>query len=233
MKQAQNARKQRGRPAQRKGGRSNNSGGGSGNNRPDNRARGNPKQLLEKYKTQARDLLQSGDRVNAEYYLQFADHYQRVLNEMQANQNNRDQQNNQNSAEQQGDQQSNGEGRDDRQPRRGRGRRDHRNRPADSSNQAAEEVKQTEEAKPNQVTSEAPQVDAPVVVDPGVAEQPVEVHPELALGDAAPAEKPKRRAPARRRAAAKPKKAEAAPEAGPQENVASEAAAAPEGGEAA
>ena len=53
-------------------------------NRIDNRARGNAPQLLEKYKTLARDAQQSGDRVLAEYYFQFADHYFRVLAESRA-----------------------------------------------------------------------------------------------------------------------------------------------------
>ena len=50
-------------------------------NRVDNRARGNAAQLLEKYKNLARDAQMAGDRVNTEYYLQFADHYFRVLSE--------------------------------------------------------------------------------------------------------------------------------------------------------
>lgn len=48
-------------------------------NRIDSRARGNAAQLLEKYRNMARDAQLSGDRVNTEYYLQFADHYFRVL----------------------------------------------------------------------------------------------------------------------------------------------------------
>ena len=43
-------------------------------NRIDSRNRGNAAQLLEKYKNLARDAQMSGDRVNTEYYLQFADH---------------------------------------------------------------------------------------------------------------------------------------------------------------
>ena len=50
-------------------------------NRQDNRQRGNAAQLLEKYKSLARDSQLAGDRVQTEYYLQFADHYFRVLNE--------------------------------------------------------------------------------------------------------------------------------------------------------
>ena len=50
-------------------------------NRIDNRARGNAAQLHEKYKNLARDAQTQGDRVMTEYYLQFADHYFRVLSE--------------------------------------------------------------------------------------------------------------------------------------------------------
>ena len=64
-------------PRQQGGG--NNRGNGDSGNRIDNRARGNAAQLLEKYRNMARDAQMSGDRVNAEYYLQFADHYFRVL----------------------------------------------------------------------------------------------------------------------------------------------------------
>lgn len=53
-------------------------------NRLDNRARGNAAQLHEKYKTLARDAQMQGDRVTAEYYLQFADHYFRILAESRA-----------------------------------------------------------------------------------------------------------------------------------------------------
>jgi Domain of unknown function (DUF4167) len=80
----QNSRR-RGRGGQRPQG-----GGGGGNrnqdngNRIDNRSRGNAAQMLEKYKTLARDSQQAGDRVLTEYYLQFADHYFRVLADTRA-----------------------------------------------------------------------------------------------------------------------------------------------------
>ncbi|MDO7835861.1 DUF4167 domain-containing protein [Sphingobium sp. HBC34] len=64
----------------------NNRGGGDNGNRIDNRARGNATQLLEKYRNMARDAQMVGDRVNAEYYLQFADHYFRVLADNRARQ---------------------------------------------------------------------------------------------------------------------------------------------------
>ena len=72
------AGRRRGRGGQRQGGGNSNAGNG---NRIDNRARGNAAQLLEKYKALASDAQRQGDRVNTEYYLQFADHYFRVLAE--------------------------------------------------------------------------------------------------------------------------------------------------------
>ena len=73
------AGRRRGRGGQRTPG--GNSGRPDNGNRIDNRARGNAAQLLEKYKSLARDAQMQGDRVNTEYYLQFADHYFRVLSE--------------------------------------------------------------------------------------------------------------------------------------------------------
>jgi hypothetical protein len=55
--------------------------GGQPGNRQDNRQRGNAAQLLEKYKNMARDAQLGGDRVQSEYYLQFAEHYYRSLGE--------------------------------------------------------------------------------------------------------------------------------------------------------
>jgi hypothetical protein len=80
------AGRRRGRGGQRPQG--GNSGQGS---RIDNRSRGNANQLHEKYKTLARDAQMQGDRVNTEYYLQFADHYFRVLNETRSRQDEQNQ----------------------------------------------------------------------------------------------------------------------------------------------
>ena len=88
------AGRRRGRGGQRSQGGNPGRGPESGN-RIDNRARGNASQLLEKYKALARDAQMQGDRVNTEYYLQFADHYFRVLSESRSrfdeNQNRRPQ----------------------------------------------------------------------------------------------------------------------------------------------
>ncbi len=65
----------------RRRGRGNRNQGGNGSqlNRIDSRARGNAPQMLDKYKKLAQDAHHNGDRVQMEYYLQFADHYFRVI----------------------------------------------------------------------------------------------------------------------------------------------------------
>jgi hypothetical protein len=68
----------------RRRGRGGQRGQNLGGNRQDNRQRGNAAQLLEKYKNMARDAQLAGDRVQSEYYLQYADHYFRVLGENRA-----------------------------------------------------------------------------------------------------------------------------------------------------
>lgn len=69
-----NRRRSRGNSRPQGGG-----GGGQQINRIDSRARGNAPQMLEKYRKLAQDAHLNGDRVQAEYYLQFADHYFRVI----------------------------------------------------------------------------------------------------------------------------------------------------------
>ncbi|HEU5285620.1 MAG TPA: DUF4167 domain-containing protein [Sphingomicrobium sp.] len=76
--------RQGGRRRGRGGQRPQNLGGRPDGNRQDNRQRGNAAQLLEKYKSMARDAQLGGDRVQTEYYLQYADHYYRVLGESRA-----------------------------------------------------------------------------------------------------------------------------------------------------
>lgn len=67
-------------------GNRNQSGGGNQLNRIDSRARGNAPQLLDKYKKLAQDAQHNGDRVQMEQYLQFADHYYRVIADNKARQ---------------------------------------------------------------------------------------------------------------------------------------------------
>lgn len=85
MRNPQQNNNNRNRNRGRGGGRNGQPGGGGGGFRPDNRnndrQRGNASQLLEKYKNLARDAGSAGDRVLAEYYMQHAEHYFRVLAE--------------------------------------------------------------------------------------------------------------------------------------------------------
>ena len=85
MRPTQKSNRSRGR-GNRKGG-----GGGGGNNinrvfdsaGPEGKVRGTPQQIIDKYLSLARDAQTSGDRVAAENFLQHAEHYQRIL--IQAN----------------------------------------------------------------------------------------------------------------------------------------------------
>ena len=79
MNQNRNNNRRRGRGNNRGG-----QGGGNQGNRIDSRARGNAPQMLEKYRKLAHDASLNGDRVQTEYYLQFADHYFRVIADMRA-----------------------------------------------------------------------------------------------------------------------------------------------------
>ena len=79
MNQNRNNNRRRGRGSNRGG-----QGGGNQGNRIDSRARGNAPQMLEKYRKLAHDASLNGDRVQTEYYLQFADHYFRVIADMRA-----------------------------------------------------------------------------------------------------------------------------------------------------
>ena len=53
---------------------------------PDGKVRGTPQQIIEKYQALARDAQVAGDRVAAESYLQFSEHYTRLLGEAQRQQ---------------------------------------------------------------------------------------------------------------------------------------------------
>jgi hypothetical protein len=89
-------------------------GGGSQGNRIDSRARGNAPQLLEKYKKLAHDASLNGDRVQTEYYLQFADHYFRVIADNKAQ---KDEQQGQRARQHERDRDDDGEGEEDYEDR--------------------------------------------------------------------------------------------------------------------
>ncbi len=79
MRQGSNGRRPRGRPHRKQHGGAprHNNFDSSG---PEGRVRGNAHQVYEKYVGLARDALSAGDRVAAENYFQYAEHYYRVLN---------------------------------------------------------------------------------------------------------------------------------------------------------
>ena len=90
----------------------NNRNGYDNNNRIDNRARGNAAQMLEKYKKLAQDTQLNGDRVQAEYFHQFADHYFRVLADFKGRQEVRQDENRQPRGEWRNEEREGGEERD-------------------------------------------------------------------------------------------------------------------------
>lgn len=122
------------RSNRRRGRGNNRTQGGSQLNRIDSRARGNAPQLLEKYKKMAHDSSLNGDRVQAEYYLQFADHYFRVIADGRARQDEQRPRRDDDRS-QQGDSQSDEDEEDnsyDSPPRSGRSRSDGRNNASDT-----------------------------------------------------------------------------------------------------
>jgi len=56
---------------------------------PEGRVRGTPQQIIDKYQGLSHDSLLSGDRVNAENFLQHSEHYSRLLIEAQNEMNQR------------------------------------------------------------------------------------------------------------------------------------------------
>ena len=143
MRQGQNKNRMRGRGNGRKGGNPRNQSFES--NGPDVKVRGNAQQVVEKYLTLARDASSAGDRINAESYYQFAEHYYRLMNA--ANEQQRQQQQQQQNAEAEGDPQPNGDAAEaaetsdnDGNQNNGRRRRNGRGNGRVNSNGASEEA---------------------------------------------------------------------------------------------
>lgn len=158
---------------------SNRGGGVDRDNRIDNRARGNAAQMLEKFKKMAQDAQVNDDRVNAEYYLQFADHYfrvnadtqarreeQRLAREEQQRSQNSDRSDNRDDAREVSGEQADGE-RQERSPR-GRGQSGRRSQPSDQRNDERSDD-QREEAS---ASDDGDTVKAPVEKKPVRARRP-------------------------------------------------------------
>ena len=79
MRQGTNARRPRGRPHRKQHGGAPRHGNFDSSG-PEGRVRGNAHQVYEKYIGLARDATSMGDRVAAETYYQYAEHYYRIVN---------------------------------------------------------------------------------------------------------------------------------------------------------
>jgi len=143
MKRQQRGRS-RGKPSSNQGNRSFESNG------PDVKIRGNAAVIHEKYMQLARDASSSGDRVMAENYYQYADHYFRVVAEQQAvlieqqQRRNRQQQNNPHNQS---------DGGNDRRPNY-RNRNDAGNNPTNSPNANGSDQPQPQPQSPPQPRAE-------------------------------------------------------------------------------
>lgn len=88
MKHNPGSRRPRSRGSNSGSNNTNRQGGGRSNfesNGPDVKVRGTAQQVYEKYATLARDAFTSGDRITAESYFQFAEHYHRIMSAAEAN----------------------------------------------------------------------------------------------------------------------------------------------------
>ena len=79
MRQGSNGRRPRGRPQRKQHGGTPRHGNFDSSG-PEGRIRGNAHQVYEKYIGLARDAASMGDRVAAETYYQYAEHYYRIVN---------------------------------------------------------------------------------------------------------------------------------------------------------
>ena len=129
MNNNRNTNRRRGRGNRQQGG-----GGGNQMNRIDSRARGNAPQMLDKYKKLAQDAQHNGDRVQAEYYLQFADHYFRVINDNKARQDEQRGKRDDRERDANNDDDGDEDDFDDRRQQGQRGNRGPRNRPRRDDN---------------------------------------------------------------------------------------------------
>lgn len=128
-------------------------GGGNPGNRIDSRARGNAPQMLEKYKKLAHDASLNGDRVQTEYYLQFADHYFRVIADIKAQKDEQQQprgRRDDRDQDEDGDEEFEVEAEETnrRQPSRGR-RRDNRDNDEGEQGSEGQEASAAEEESPS------------------------------------------------------------------------------------
>jgi hypothetical protein len=152
-RQQQNNNRRRGRNNNNNRQQNNNRNGFDYQNQIDNRARGNAAQMLEKYKKLAQDAQFNGDRVNAEYHLQFADHYFRVLADFRSRQEARQ--------EQQGERRPRDDARDDNRDDRDDWQNDNRTpHYEDQPSSGNDDVEDASDAETSDIDSHGQQRDA-------------------------------------------------------------------------
>ncbi|MEO9599304.1 DUF4167 domain-containing protein [Parasphingorhabdus sp.] len=165
MNNRQPGRRGRGRNTNNRN-QGNRGGGVDRDNRIDNRARGNAAQMLDKYKKMAQDAQVNGDRVNAEYYHQFADHYFRVNADTQARreeqrlareENRNDNRGNGSGQNESGDRNNDKDGDNDRgRPQQNRQQRDDRSDRADNAAGSAPDEKKPVRSRRPRKTENTP-----------------------------------------------------------------------------
>ncbi len=180
------------------------------NNRIDSRARGNAPQLLDKYKKLAQEAQLNDDRVQTEYYLQFADHYFRVIadakaqkEEAQAKRNNdRGQDNSSDDDDDDGQDDRQNDRQNDKKPRGRKNSRPRKGDPDQDSGQEGESGDQGDDDNPFNRDDEKPKkerkarqprkkkdevaTDDAGNLDPGVLPPAIARGDDAAAGDEAP-----------------------------------------------
>jgi len=167
-------KRSRGRGRRSGGGHNNNPNKHFESNGPGVKIRGSAQQILDKYQQYARDAQSSGDRVDAENYLQHAEHYYRVLAKMKPPEKPKPEPREGEAKDEQGAGAENGEAKsgdvksgdgegqksdEPRENRRGRGRGRNRRDREDGNSEAAVE------AEPVSGKSDAAEADKPATED--------------------------------------------------------------------
>lgn len=199
MKHASNRRS-------RSRGNNNNSGGGKRypnqkggvfeSNGPEVKIRGNPHQVHEKYLGLARDAASAGDRITAESYFQYAEHYYRIMNAEQANNPNRN-----NSGNAGGNNDGGGRGGRNNQQQQANVDPAQSEQPDIKPPRAGGERAVETNESPVQVPIPAP-APAETIVPVTISDEPLAVNSEAVVVEIAAAEKPK--APRKKRSVAAP-----------------------------
>jgi hypothetical protein len=179
---------------------------------PEGKVRGTPQQVIDKYNQLARDSQLGNDRVATENFQQHAEHYQRMLNEAQREQDARREEQDRQNRERQAERDRERRERMDRQEREGNsggGNRDKAPAPQDT---AAAPVDLSEADQPDLIVDVAesnlvvdtPEAEAPAAKKPPSKRAPRKKPEDKAEASGEKTEKKPRRAPKKADAPAEP-----------------------------